>query len=112
VTQTQSIVRLCFRCLIQLFFTLHADRNLILYTITMATMFRYFQVLVGLLATVTASPLQLQSRAIISHDSVVGFTQAVPSGTVGSVYLAYKPYLYVVNGCVPFPAVDAAGNTG
>ncbi|KAK7190592.1 hypothetical protein PSPO01_03567 [Paraphaeosphaeria sporulosa] len=26
--------------------------------------------------------------------------------------LKYKPWLKVFNGCVPFPAVDAAGNTG
>ncbi|KAF7596123.1 hypothetical protein BBP40_003385 [Aspergillus hancockii] len=50
-------------------------------------------------------------RASIDHDAVVGFSQTVPSGTTGEVYLAYQPYLKVVNGCVPFPAVDAAGNT-
>ncbi|KAE8374208.1 necrosis inducing protein [Aspergillus bertholletiae] len=50
-------------------------------------------------------------RASIDHDAVVGFDQTVPSGTTGDVYLAYQPDLYVVNGCVPFPAVDAEGNT-
>ncbi|KNG82992.1 putative NPP1 domain protein [Aspergillus nomiae NRRL 13137] len=50
-------------------------------------------------------------RASIDHDAVVGFDQTVPSGTTGEVYLAYQPALYVVNGCVPFPAVDAEGNT-
>ena len=50
-------------------------------------------------------------RASIDHDAVVGFDQTVPSGTTGEVYLAYQPDLYVVNGCVPFPAVDAQGNT-
>ncbi|KAE8153640.1 necrosis inducing protein [Aspergillus avenaceus] len=50
-------------------------------------------------------------RASIDHDAVVGFDQSVPSGTTGDVYLAYQPYLKVVNGCVPFPAVDAEGNT-
>ncbi|KAJ7305526.1 putative NPP1 domain protein [Mycena albidolilacea] len=64
----------------------------------------------GLLAAVAASPLS--ERAVIASDAVVGFPQTVPSGTAGSVYLAYKPHLKVVNGCVPFPAVDAAGNTG
>lgn len=42
----------------------------------------------------------------------MGFAEAVPSGTVGAVYEAYQPFLKVVNGCVPFPAVDSAGNTG
>ncbi|KAI1850609.1 hypothetical protein JX265_004319 [Neoarthrinium moseri] len=59
---------------------------------------------------VTAAPLQ--PRAVINHDAVVGFAQAVPSGSLGSALLKYKPWLKVVNGCVPFPAVDAAGNTG
>lgn len=64
----------------------------------------------GLLSlAVSAAPLK--GRAAIGSDAVVGFPQTVPSGTVGSVYLTYKPHLDVVNGCVPFPAVDAEGNT-
>lgn len=49
-------------------------------------------------------------RGSIDSDKVVGFDQSVPSGTLGEVYLAYQPKLYVVNGCVPFPAVDVNGN--
>ncbi|KAI0134109.1 necrosis inducing protein-domain-containing protein [Xylariales sp. AK1849] len=67
----------------------------------------------GLLAAAlgaTAAPLE--SRAVIDHDAVVGFAQTVPSGALGNAYLKFKPWLDVVNGCVPFPAVDAAGNTG
>ncbi|RDW59727.1 Npp1-containing protein [Coleophoma cylindrospora] len=62
-------------------------------------------------ATVSATPVELQGRGTIGSDVIVGFDQTVPSGTTGDVYLAYQPYLYVVNGCVPFPAVDAAGDT-
>lgn len=58
-----------------------------------------------------ANPVQLHQRGTIGSDDIVGFSQTVPSGTEGSLYLAYQPYLYVVNGCVPFPAVDAAGDT-
>ncbi|KAI0151238.1 necrosis inducing protein-domain-containing protein [Pestalotiopsis sp. NC0098] len=54
----------------------------------------------------------LEPRAVIAHDAVVGFAQAVPSGSLGTALLKYKPWLDVVNGCVPFPAVDSAGNTG
>lgn len=50
--------------------------------------------------------------AVINHDAVVGFPETVPDTTAGSLYLKYKPYLEVYNGCVPFPAVDADGNTG
>ncbi|KAF8867396.1 putative NPP1 domain protein [Acephala macrosclerotiorum] len=74
-------------------------------------------VLFGLLATaaVNASPVQnstpIEKRGTIASDEIVGFAEAVPSGTVGTAYETYQPYLYVVNGCVPFPAVDAAGDT-
>lgn len=64
------------------------------------------------LAITSALAASIQRRAVIAHDAVVGFSQTVPSGTVGQLYLKYKPYLKVENGCVPFPAVDASGNTG
>ncbi|KAJ4351910.1 uncharacterized protein N0V89_007254 [Didymosphaeria variabile] len=67
----------------------------------------------GLLAASAAAlPTDLSRRAVIAHDAVVGFAQAVPSGTTGTLMLKYKPWLKVFNGCVPFPAVDSAGNTG
>jgi hypothetical protein len=59
----------------------------------------------------TPKPLQLQERGTISNADIVGFVQTVPDDTEGTLYLAYQPYLYVVNGCVPFPGVDAAGDT-
>lgn len=65
--------------------------------------------IVAAAAAVNASPVE--RRAPIDSDKVVSFAETVPSGTTGSVYLAYKPFLKVTNGCVPFPAVDAAGNT-
>jgi ABC-type Fe3+-hydroxamate transport system substrate-binding protein len=57
------------------------------------------------------TPAQLQERGTISNADIVGFAQTVPDDTEGTLYLAYQPYLYVVNGCVPFPGVDAAGDT-
>lgn len=50
-------------------------------------------------------------RGTIASDQIVGFPQTVPSGTIGAVYKAYQPDLFVANGCVPFPGVDASGNT-
>lgn len=58
-----------------------------------------------------AAPSSVQARDVIDHDAVVGFDEAVPSTTEGTLMLKYKPYLKVFNGCVPFPAVDADGNT-
>ena len=52
-----------------------------------------------------------EKRAVIGSDQVVSFPQTVPSGTLGTLYLKYKPFLKIVNGCVPFPAVDSQGNT-
>jgi len=68
----------------------------------------------GFAAVVMATPTPttpLERRGTISNADIVGFAQTVPSGTTGDVYSAYQPYLYVVNGCVPFPGVDAAGDT-
>ncbi|KAH8690875.1 npp1 domain-containing protein [Talaromyces proteolyticus] len=65
-----------------------------------------------LAALATASSVKsFHRRGTIASDEIVGFPETVPSGTTGDVYLAYKPYLYVVNGCVPFPAVNAEGDT-
>lgn len=61
--------------------------------------------------TALCHPTTLKSRAVIDHDAVVGFAEAVPDNSEGDLMLAYKPYLKVFNGCVPFPAVDAEGNT-
>jgi hypothetical protein len=70
-----------------------------------------FQLLAAATA-VSAFPLNLFGRAVINHDAVVGFPQTIPSGLAGQLYLKYKPYLEVYNGCVPFAAVNAAGDTG
>ncbi|KAK1593574.1 necrosis inducing protein [Colletotrichum navitas] len=74
------------------------------------SVFRLASWLAAAAGTVMASPIE--RRAVIGHDQVVGFPETVPAGLVGDLYLKYKPYLKVFNGCVPFPAVDAAGNTG
>jgi hypothetical protein len=63
----------------------------------------------ALAAVTTASPVE--RRAVIGHDEVKALPGLVPGGTTGDVYTAYQPYLYVANGCVPFPAVDGTGNT-
>ncbi|TVY50048.1 hypothetical protein LOCC1_G000139 [Lachnellula occidentalis] len=71
----------------------------------MAVISRLLQLSAALLA-VNASPLE--RRGTVGSDDIVGFPETIP---VGTVYGTYQPYLKVENGCVPFPAVDAAGNT-
>ncbi|KAF2748289.1 NPP1-domain-containing protein [Sporormia fimetaria CBS 119925] len=76
--------------------------------------FDFGYLLVGLVfatSRVSASPLHLGRRAVINHDTVTSFPQTVPAGVEGSLMLKYKPWLEVYNGCVPFPAVNAAGDT-
>lgn len=65
----------------------------------------------ALTATALAIPTSLSKRADINHDAVVNFPETVPATTIGQLMLKYKPYLYVEDGCVPFPAVDEQGNT-
>ncbi|KAH8901335.1 npp1 domain-containing protein [Thozetella sp. PMI_491] len=77
----------------------------------MAVLSRVMQGSVALLAATSASASPIERRAVINHTDVLGFPEAVPGGSLGAVYEAYKPFLKVVNGCVPFPAVDADGNT-
>lgn len=60
-------------------------------------------------ARVRSAPLP--KRSDIDSDAVVGFDTTVPDNTEGELVEKWWPYLKVVDGCVPFPAVDAEGNT-
>lgn len=53
----------------------------------------------------------IEKRSDIDADEVVGFDTTVPDDTEGTLMETWWPYLYVVDGCVPFPAVDAEGDT-
>jgi hypothetical protein len=77
----------------------------------LSTLLTVFLATVVVNVNATPTSLQLQERGTISSADIVGFAQTVPDDTEGTLYLAYQPYLYVVNGCVPFPGVDAAGDT-
>ena len=60
--------------------------------------------------------LQLSMLAALAsataHDAVESFPQSVGDGESGKIYLKYKPFLKVEDGCVPFPAVQADGSIG
>lgn len=64
----------------------------------------------GLRPTRTRSA-PVEKRSDIGADQVVGFDTTVPDSTEGVLMEKWWPYLYVVDGCVPFPAVDAEGDT-
>lgn len=49
--------------------------------------------------------------AVIGHDQVVGFQEVTPVTTAQIAAKKFQPTLKVSTGCVPFPAVDAQGNT-
>ncbi|KAI9162876.1 25 kDa protein elicitor [Paramyrothecium foliicola] len=53
----------------------------------------------------------IEARAVIGHDKVVGFPTSVPGGAVGALYKKHQPFLKVFHGCVPFPAVNRGGDT-
>ncbi|MEH2683276.1 NPP1 family protein [Rhizobium leguminosarum] len=56
-------------------------------------------------ALICGRSVEADAPQVINHDEVRGF----PDST--SEFLkTYQPYLKVNSGCVPFPAVDAAGN--
>ena len=58
-----------------------------------------------------ASTATLQPRDEIPHDSVEPIPQAIRFGPARKLIKQYQPFLKVVDGCVPFPAVDVDGNT-
>lgn len=59
-----------------------------------------------------AAPAKLTTRQIIDHDAVASFPETVPDSAVGKLITKYAPHLRVVDGCVPFPAVNSMGNIG
>lgn len=67
--------------------------------------------LVALTALPTLASANDLLRGTVPHDELLGLSQTIPSGATGDLYLAYQSNLHVVNGCVPFPAVDVDGNT-
>lgn len=65
--------------------------------------------LAAMMAAFTVIPAA--SAAVIGHDQVVGFAEVTPATVTQQAAKRFQPYLKVYHGCVPFPAVDAAGNT-
>jgi hypothetical protein len=64
-----------------------------------------------LVAVVVVNGSPLERRGTRPTDQIVGLAEAVTTDNTGILYETYQPYLDVLNGCVPFPAVDINGNT-
>ncbi|ETN03903.1 hypothetical protein PPTG_15220 [Phytophthora nicotianae INRA-310] len=47
----------------------------------------------------------------LEYDEVAPFPEVLPTTTESKVALKFKPQLHISNGCHPYPAVDADGNT-
>ncbi len=56
-------------------------------------------------------PVPSSHAAVINHDQVVGFSEVAPTNDSQRAAKTFQPFLKVYNGSVPFPAVDAQGNT-
>lgn len=64
----------------------------------------------ALFATALAS-FTAVSAGTINHDAVVPFPEPAPTTISHRAALKFKPQIHISNGCHPYPAVDAAGNT-
>ncbi|TLD14563.1 necrosis- and ethylene-inducing protein 2 precursor [Venturia nashicola] len=68
-------------------------------------------IVASLAAAIFVQAGHIEKRGTVGNSHIVGLAAAVPSGTTGTIYKTYQPYLKVVHGCVPYPGVDASGNT-
>ncbi|KAJ8579077.1 hypothetical protein ON010_g123 [Phytophthora cinnamomi] len=68
----------------------------------------YFQAL----AIAVAAWLMSIEAGIIDHDQVVPFPQSQPTTITNKAAIKFKPQLFINNGCHPYPAVNANGDTG
>lgn len=50
-------------------------------------------ILASLVAIIAVQAGPIEKRGTIGNDVIVGLAAAVPSGTVGTVYTTYQPYL-------------------
>ncbi|KAG6615930.1 necrosis inducing-like protein NPP1 type [Phytophthora cinnamomi] len=64
-----------------------------------------------LFITITAATLSVVIAGPIGHDKVQPFAQPEPTTISEKVAVKFKPSLQIVDGCHPYPAVNAAGET-
>ncbi|KAG3110894.1 hypothetical protein PI124_g12634 [Phytophthora idaei] len=61
-----------------------------------------------IVAAIAFSTVQAE---VIDHDQVVPFAQPTPTSVSQAAAVNFKPQLHITNGCHPYPAADADGNT-
>ncbi|KAG7397932.1 hypothetical protein PHYBOEH_011931 [Phytophthora boehmeriae] len=61
-------------------------------------------------ATITAAVAAVKSD-VISHDQVVPFVQPNATTISEKAAVKFKPQIHITNGCHPYPAVNAGGDT-
>ncbi|GMF19151.1 unnamed protein product [Phytophthora fragariaefolia] len=64
-----------------------------------------------LLAVIAAVALSTAHAVSIDHDKVQPFAQPEPATVSEKAAVKYKPSLQIIDGCHPYPAVNAAGET-
>lgn len=55
-------------------------------------------ILASLVATTSVLAGPIERRGTVGNDVIAGLAAAVPSGSVGTMYKAYQPYLKVWGG--------------
>jgi len=72
------------------------------------------QSILSFLAAVTsinASPVALEPRNVVNHDSLWPMQESLPSGAIGNAIRRFEPYLHIAHGCQVMTAVAANGDT-
>ncbi|KAG4414082.1 hypothetical protein IFR04_012783 [Cadophora malorum] len=62
-------------------------------------------------AGINASPVSLQPRAVVSHDSLWPMAESLPTGAIGDAIRRFEPYLHIAHGCQVMTAVNENGDT-
>ncbi|RLN61230.1 hypothetical protein BBP00_00005514 [Phytophthora kernoviae] len=63
------------------------------------------------LAVIAAASLASTQASTIDHDQVQPFPQSAATSLTNTAALKYKPQIFINNGCHPYPAVNANGDT-
>ncbi|KAH8640971.1 necrosis-and ethylene-inducing protein-like protein 1 precursor [Alternaria alternata] len=74
-----------------------------------ATILSAFAAVSGVLAA--PAPSQLDTRAVVPHDSLNPIRTRLQGGAIGRAILRFQPLLHIAHGCQPYTAVDDNGNT-